>query len=613
MAMASGWRGAFLVAVCPALMALTIPRASGPYDLGFRLSSSARGYRVLPWNFLDDVNPSRKPSAWPDPVRLETFGTPGEYEPLSFVIYADRALAHVAVKISALRGPSAAIPVDSIALRWVWRGPERVWGYGRASNTEVVSRFLLDRPDVDLGAQTLRQVYVSIHLPKGIPAGAYKGKWMVQPQNGQPTTIDVGVTVLPFELGGTGGRQYGVYYTFRNLGQVNRINRELADIHAHGANTLIPTLAIAYKRDQGKIVPEYAKVTRGLRMMGAHGFHGTVPITTGFQQLAKLLDVRPGSGVVRPRVQHEFDTVGKKALEGLLAIGKRFPEFQIVGTQMDEVTRSPQLMSEYIYLTRIARQVPQLPMMITLSHDPTPRVARMLDRVGPYVNIRSYSGYTVGDWLRAGHTFGELATELKNEGDVGWVYYNVRGAFFRPVWTWLVNSYYMWMSPFKAHVPWIYYHVHGNPLDDTDGPVVRGHDYGYAVPSPNGGKTIISTLDWEAYRDGIQNIRYLAMLDSLTRKARTEAPSAAAGAEAWLKRLHGYMPKLPRAISGIRGESPVLRWFANKYSGKDYEAWRKRTADEIMKLQAALAASHGQGATEPVRARIKAGDPAAHS
>ncbi|MCG6957811.1 MAG: NPCBM/NEW2 domain-containing protein, partial [Gemmatimonadetes bacterium] len=59
------------------------------YDLTFSLPSSAAGYRVLPWNYVDEMDPSRSPPAWPDTVRLSTFATPGEYEPLSFVLFAD--------------------------------------------------------------------------------------------------------------------------------------------------------------------------------------------------------------------------------------------------------------------------------------------------------------------------------------------------------------------------------------------------------------------------------------------------------------------------------------------------------------------------------------------
>lgn len=621
--MNSALRSALFVAACPAAFAFVTSSGSGPlahtptaraalgqasggtaqylegdaYRIGFHLQPSPRGYRIVPWNFLDVVDPSREPSSWPDPVQLETFGTPGEYEYLGFAVYADQAVPHVSLTASALEGPGGAIPSDSIDVRWVMRSREREKATDPASQTRITSRFLLNEPDVDLEAQTFHQVLATVHVPESIPAGVYKATWILKPEGGQATDVDVALTVLPFRLGGTGGRQYGLYYTVGNISETDRINRELADIRAHGANMLIPGgLDIAYKQSGGQVVPDYGRLTRGLDLIRAHGFHGTVVVNTGFVQLAQLLGVDPGRRGGRGG-ERQLEAVGKQALEGLVALAKNYPEFRIVVTHMGEVTRQNR-MEEYIALTKVVRQVPDLRMYVSLSLRPSRRVERMRDRVAPYVDIRGYPGFQVDAWLKAGHTFGELAGDLKSEGNEAWVYYNRRGAFFIPQWTWLVNSYYMWMSPFQASVPWTYYQVHGNPLDDLDQPDKGGHDYGYAVPSPDG-TTMISTLDWEGYRAGIQDFRYLTMLDSLTRQAKTAAPAAASAAQSWLDQLHKRMPRLPGAVADISGESPVLQWFSDNYTGKDYDAWRRKTADEIINLERALSGSGGGSGQSP--------------
>ncbi|MCG6958182.1 MAG: hypothetical protein LJF04_19505, partial [Gemmatimonadetes bacterium] len=270
----------------------------------------------------------------------------------------------------------------------------------------------------------------------------------------------------------------------------------------------------------------------------------------------------------------------------LVRLGERYPDLKLVATHMDEVFNRGRL-PLYIYLTKVVRLVPGLPMYITLQNRPGRGVSRMLSQIDPWVDIRGYNGHSMDAWLQAGHDFGELAGDLTKSGDEGWIYYNVRGSFFLAEWTWLVNSYYLWMSPLKAHTPWRYYNVHGNPLDDTDGPRIRGHDRGYAVPSPEDGKTIIPTRQWEAYREGIEDLRYLSLLDSLLDVARSRTPPAASSAEKWLEQLRGNLPRLPQDLAGIRGESPVLRWFSARYRGADYQSWRRRTADEIVKLMEA--------------------------
>ena len=72
----------------------------------------------------------------------------------------------------------------------------------------------------------------------------------------------------------------------------------------------------------------------------------------------------------------------------------------------------------------------------------------------------------------------------------------------------------------------------------------RGHDFGYAVPSPDDPLTLIPTRHWEAYREGIDDLRYLALLESLIDKAKSKAPAAAKRARAWLGELRSYLPKL---------------------------------------------------------------------
>ncbi|MBM4083068.1 MAG: DUF4091 domain-containing protein, partial [Planctomycetes bacterium] len=212
---------------------------------------------------------------------------------------------------------------------------------------------------------------------------------------------------------------------------------------------------------------------------------------------------------------------------------------------------------------------------------PRPGVEEMTREIAPFVDIRCYNGHTMDDWLREGHTFDELAQTLKQSGDEAWIYYNIRGIIVNPEWIRIINGLYMWLGPFKVHVPWIYQSYKGDPFDDTDGPVEKGHDFGYAMPSAEDGITPVPTRHWEAFREGVDDIRYLCLLEDLVEAARKTAPDKAKAAQAWLDEMRAMMPK---DVSKIEGESPLLIAISQKFTGEDYQRLRRRTAEEIGKL-----------------------------
>jgi len=269
------------------------------------------------------------------------------------------------------------------------------------------------------------------------------------------------------------------------------------------------------------------------------------------------------------------------ALERLQA---EFPEFEFLPTHMDEVFGRNRL-DRYIRLTEAVREATSLRVYITLHNRPTPAVEEMMRRCDPFVDVRCYNGHTMDDWIRAGHSFEQLADELKRSGDEAWTYYNIRGSFFKPEWTRLVNGFYLWLSPLKAHVPWMYYSVKGNPLDDTDG---GGHDFVYAVPDPRNPDRLISTRHWEAFREGVDDQRYLGTLEELI--AERKGTDLARQAQAWLDRLRARLRPDPEKLQQVEGESPILRTWADQFDGPQYRRFRRDVADWIVRLQSRDAA-----------------------
>ena len=92
-------------------------------------------------------------------------------------------------------------------------------------------------------------------------------------------------------------------------------------------------------------------------------------------------------------------------------------------------------------------------------------------------------------------------------------------------------------------------------------------------------------MHMKGFREGVDDMRYLELLESLIAEARQKDPALAKPAEEWLDRLRGMLPRIPEDIAAIEGESPVLIWVSQRYAGGDYDRLRYGTAEQIVRLQ----------------------------
>ncbi len=581
-----------------------------PYEYKFSLPPSPKGYWLVPVNWLDDLDPktpSRVPSAESPVPKLETFATPGEFEPLSFVLYAQRNLKGVKVEASPLRSEVGEIPVPEV--RFVVRYFRRWWYYSPPNEGAFVSRFLLKFGSLDLPAQNFCQFWLTIHVPEDAKAGVYKGKVKVAPQNAPPSEVDVSVRVLPFKLRWPPHKRHALYYWGRHTQYPEEmregiVRKELADIRAHGARLILWSPAIRFRKVDNRIVFDYEDVREKLRLLREFGFEGPYIVWTGLNHLARLLghkiDTRKGAGWEGLDRDERFLDIAKRALKGLLKLREEegFPE--IVVTHMDEVFSAKRL-PLYIALTKAVRQIPELRVYITFHNRPRPGVAEKIRQIDPYVDIRCYHGHSVDEWLGAGHSFDELAEELRRSGDEAWTYYNPRSLDVTPEWMRIVNGIWLWLSPISVHCPWIYNSYRGSPLDDSD-----GHDYGFAFPVPMPRTLprsitpfalvksltsvtfvtsitqieIVPTRLWEAYREGVDDLRYLWTLECAIREHGREKPKEAEQARRWLE-------DLKRRILGLKIEqeqSALVKAIAENFSGEDFQRMREECARLIEAL-----------------------------
>ncbi len=554
----------------------------------FEMPPDPADYVVRSKSYLDDIDMTAPPIAGELP-RLHTFATPGELEPLSFVIYATDDLFDVAIWPGSLTGPEGTIPAENLEVRLVRRCLMRRLYTLPVEQSLPVSRFLDPPRPFDLPSGSLKEVWVTTEVPADAAPGTYTGQIVVKPAEGPSTEIPLSLEVLPFKLGPAGDRMYGLYYhrLGRQLDDVERVRVELRDIRAHGGSILKPSLPIAYTRGDAGIRIEYGFVRRGLELMREAGFRGPVPIETGFFSLALMLghtDIG-GNGQTGESLDgdEEFLRLAREAMEGLKRVDGEFPEFELLPTHMDEVFNRGRL-PLYIRLTEAVRQVPGLRIYQTLHTTPGSGYEGNMAAIDPFVDVRCYNGHALDSWIQSGHTFDELADELRRSGDEAWIYYNARGTHVTAEWMRIINGLYMWWGPLRGHCVWTYQSYKGDPFDDTDGPRLRGHDFGYALPSPEDGITPVPTRLWEAYREGIDDMRYIATLEREIARVKPIDPAAVREAEEWLATLRAMVPTAEQ-MKDIELESPVLVAISEAMTGDDYQKLRYTTAQHIVQLR----------------------------
>lgn len=542
-----------------------------------------------PWivcakHWADDVNVSDLPQVLSAETGLAAAAAPGEYEPVNFMVYAiDEAMANVRVSVSDLKGDMGAIAAGACDVRLVLRRLMRDIYTFPPERSTVVSRFLLANQPVAIPAGTFREYHVIVRVPEDQAPGVYGGVVTIETAAGDRRIVPLVLNVRPVKLGLPAPNQYGMYYRFpSDESEWPGCERELVDIYEHGGRMLKSNLGVDYALGENGVIADVGRLRRGLGLLAKHGYKGPMPISTGVETVARLLHYDPVADYEDTQAREAFFQAVAKGMQALEALNTEFRQFELMPTHMDEVFGRDRL-TRYIRFTEAVQRATDLRVYITLHNDPKRNVGPLMEQIDPFVDVRCYNGHAMDSWIQAGNTFEDLAKEMEASGDEAWLYHNIRGAFFPAEWTRLVNGFYMWVSPIKIHVPWMYYSYTMNPMDCTDGSESSGGDFAYAVPDPDDRAAMIPTRHWEAYREGVDDMRYLRTLERLVEQH--QGTPQAERARRWLAELRERLTPSHEELQRIEKESPLLVWLAAEFDGEDYRRFREEASGLIAELQ----------------------------
>lgn len=472
---------------------------------------------------------------------------PREYESASFAIRAERDLRGLELQLSDLKTEKGerSIPASAIAVYvvkcWYQSGRDIHFRNERLLTPELLLKdddlirvdyekkqnhlrsqdssgqecyLLISGPDssgledlsvrdakelqpVDISAGTLKQFWLTVHVPEDAEPGEYAGQVRLIAEGGMEKEIAVRLRVLPFKLEEPILR-YSIYYrgTLRKdgVGSISsewkspqQYEAEMRDMKAHGVP--YPTVYQGYDPDllsQMFNLREKARLPKGpLYTLGI----GTGS-PTGPEQLAALKD-----GV-------------RKWIE--IASAHGYAPVYVYG--IDEAT------GERLKAQQSAWEA--------------------VKKAGGRVFVACYKGTfeAMGDRLGlavfAGKPDREEANKYHRVGSQIFCYANPQVGVEEPE-TYRRNfGLLLWKADYDGAMDYAYQHSFGHVWNDFDHD--RYRDRVFTYPTDDG---VIGTVQWEGFREGVDDVRYLSTLLKAIENARRTYSPVAAEAERWLEQL----------------------------------------------------------------------------
>ncbi|MBN2288911.1 MAG: hypothetical protein JXQ83_06220 [Candidatus Glassbacteria bacterium] len=420
----------------------------------------------------------------------------GEVEPVSFGVYALEDLDGLQVEVLDWQGPAP----GSFEVCWVECAPVR---HGRSSSARQWQvqpvRLWPVQPGETfrIAARRAFQFWGTLRVSAQAEPGDYLLPVRVSRGGKEIYTLELRVQVLPFELPAVKAA-YGVYEGDRISGT------EMADLVDHGCNSMSMWARWPEYREGSDTyeLDGLDSYLRSLKTAGlGHSFVWYVATKShkvfrmreeigekGIRLLARALDKGAAEGAYPQNVALTIDEAVCCDPEGTR--GDQSPS-DGVGNRWED----------FIWLMGVLRmEAPHLKRFgVSLN-----RHQDALRHEG-YIDILSCNGDLVenGSWCK------KTGIRMYTYGSFNKCTYPAQSRFNAGFWPWAAGS--------DGTYCWAYKWTGSDPFNDFDGGVM---DWMLVFPGPGG--TLISTPAWEAWREGVDDRRYLELYESLVARGKAD-------------------------------------------------------------------------------------------
>jgi PKD repeat protein len=470
--------------------------------------------RILPFNYAVPAAPSNNFS-------LEA--TRNQFESTSFVITAQKDLTNIGISIPDLKSEQGnSLSANSINVRtvkvWYQASPNDVWlnhndyilapelllkddglvkvdytnkinylkvsingsqQYIDISNPAAVfpaSATVTDASTLQpfsLAANENKQLWVTVHVPANTPAGDYKGNITITAASETPVIMPFTVMVLPFDLE-TAPLEYSLYYRGR-----------------------IPATSQPGINSEYKTATQYSLE---LQDMKDHGVLYPVLYQGNDKMLGTALSLRAQSGLPMDHIYVvSLETGNPTTPAGLSALATQVTQWKSTTTQYG-------FSNFYAYGIDEATGT-------TLQSERTAWQTAKQNGANIFVAGSPDAVNIVGDLLNvaviAGNLNATLAAQWHSYGQRIFSYAHPQVGVEDPELYRKNYGFTLWNAGYDGAMNYAYQHSYGNIWNDFDSVDQHYRDHVFAYPTSTG---VIDTIQWEGWREGVDDTRYLATL-----------------------------------------------------------------------------------------------------
>ena len=489
----------------------------------------------------EKVFPNRFPVPGIVGTELNLAACPGEYEPASFATYGFKELRDVTVTWGEATSGEFTLPSSQIEVYIVKCWWQAGVGVADVKHPTLTPELLLKDPDfvsvedeakrnrlrdaaapvdaaelqpVSIPAGEAQQFWVTVHVPEGTSPGIYTGRMSLEMENAPETVLPFTVEVLPIRLEQPALR-YSIYYRGRLTDDLKgsigskwksprQYSAEMQNLKAHGIthptchqdldNTQLLEHTIELRKRAGIAIDPF--YTLGLQTRGY----------TSSKELEKLKDqVHAGLAQLRKHGIKELYIYGIDEASGDVLKNER-PSFKAAheaGAKVFAACASGafELVGDLLHLAVFNGPLnpSEAKKWRSLEH-------RIFSYANPQVGVE------------------EPETYRRNYGLA------------------------LWKAGYDGAMNYAYQHNFGDIYVDDDHETFRDHVFAY--PTVDG---VIDTIQWEGFREGVDDVRYVTTLLKAIENATGGKEELAQEAMEWVKTIDPYGD-----LQSIRAE--MVKW-----------------------------------------------------
>lgn len=534
-------------------------------------AAQKRGFIIHSRPYLECVHPHTNPREEDLNPALRFFATPGEFEPLNFVIHPVRDLTGAKVRVSAI-GP---VPADAIDIRHVRFSKARP-NYTVLYRYRIVPDMLEHFDSLDLKAGENARFWLTARVPDDAPAGIYTGKVTFECSGGK-AELPVTLRVLPFKLRDDPDKIFGIYYRHpydQLAGAEDDVSRayfrrkaelEHADMVAHGTGNVVLSCGSGAADAQGNFKFNWDLLADKLALWNKFGFRGPIVMSISTESVySKYMRERYGShlrGVKDPPEEFSRElTALVKAIEAERR-KRGWPEFLIY--PVDEPSTDAAAVS---FMVKVLKACKAAGVRTYVTADPT---HDQFEPMRPLVDVWCTQPFlpdretVLADTQARYVEYWCYPNHVNGEND----HTPVAGAR-------MTYGFGFWRSGFRTLIPWIYSASNGDPFNYLDG---SSMDF-FNRHEPDG--TPLPVAMWEAYREGYDDYRYVFTLEQLIAEAKRSPKAAAQQAATEAQQ------ELQSVWNAIRVQ-PKYK-YDGLWSPAEFDVYRWLIARQILNVQEAM-------------------------